>query len=126
MAEKYLSELHKTNGEWVKKLEFYRDEVKTFNNRLEELVVQNTKVEVTAQIERFQNQFIRENEVIDILVHDIHEEEVKIAAMAQANNVATDHRKAEENAGLVDRMQMFDKIFAELKAEFTRFAAKSY
>lgn len=121
MPTKYLSDLHKEFTTWTKNLEFYRDEIKTYNSRLEEIVSRNSKIEVTSKVEHFQNQFIRQNEVIDELIHDIHAEEHKIAENAQENNVATDHRKAEVNTGLQSRMETFDKIYAELKDEFTRF-----
>lgn len=124
MPQKYLSELHQIHNEWKKNLGFYQDEIKTFNNRLSEIVTQNTKVEVTSQVEHFQNQFIRQNEVIDELLHDINAEEHKIAENARQNNVATDHRKANENMDLVERNAMFNKIFGELKDEFTRFASE--
>jgi len=126
MSEKYLKDLHNDYKEWKKNLEFYRDEIKTYNHRLEEIITANNKVEVTSQVEHFQHQFIRQNEVIDELVHDINAEEHKIVENAQANNVATDHRKSEVNEKLVDQVQTFDKIFGELKDEFNRFAAEVY
>ena len=123
MAEKYLNELHKEYTKWIKHLNFYKDEIGTFKHRLEEIITQNTKTEITAQVEHFQNQFIRQNEVIDTLKHDINAAEHKLVENAKANNVATDHRKAEEDAALVDQMTMFKKIYNDLKEEFTRFAA---
>ncbi|MBO6518229.1 MAG: hypothetical protein JJ975_16960, partial [Bacteroidia bacterium] len=107
MSEKYLTELHKEHVAWSKNLGFYRDEIETFKHRLEEIIVRNTKTEVTAQVEHFQNQFIRQNEVIDELLHDINAEESLIVKNAMANNVATDRRKAPENEELVDRMKVF-------------------
>ncbi|MBI1307369.1 MAG: hypothetical protein GC181_12265 [Bacteroidetes bacterium] len=126
MKTEYISELHSRYTQWKKDLEFYRDEIRTFNTRLEELVSQNTKTEVTAQIEHFQNQFIRQNEVIDTLEHDIHAEEHKLAENAQANTVAVEHRKVEENTDLGDQFETFVKIYNELKNEFTEFMAKTY
>ncbi|MFT5511846.1 MAG: membrane-associated HD superfamily phosphohydrolase [Bacteroidia bacterium] len=123
MPQKYLDELHKEYTKWTKALNFYKDEIKTFKHRLEEIITQNTKIEVTAQVEHFQNQFIRQNEVIDILKHDIHEAEHKLVLNAKENNVATDHRKTEEDVALAEQMTVFEKIYLDLKAEFSRFAA---
>jgi predicted nucleic acid-binding Zn-ribbon protein len=119
--QKYLSELHREHGEWKKNLEFVRDEIKTFKNRLEEVASQNSKTEVMAKLEQFQNQFIRHEEVIDELVHDVNAEEHKIVENAKANNVATDHRKADENEELVGRINRFDKIYQDLKSDFNRY-----
>ncbi|MFT5723706.1 MAG: putative nucleic acid-binding Zn-ribbon protein [Bacteroidia bacterium] len=123
MPQKYLNELHKEYTKWTKSLDFYKDEIATYKTRLGEIITQNTKTEVTAQVEHFQNQFIRQNEVIDTLKHDIHAAEHKLVENAQANNVATDHRKVEEDAKIIEQMTMFDKIYKELKGEFSRFAA---
>lgn len=123
MTQKYLKDLHQDHSEWIKNLEFYRDEITTFKHRLEEIITQNTKTEVTANVEHFQNQFIRQNEVIDQLVHDINAEEQKLVDNVQSNTVATDHRKVDVNEKLVDSMTTFVKIYSELKSEFNRFAS---
>ena len=122
--QKYLSELHKEHIQWKKRLNFVKDEIRTYKNRLSEVVAKNTKTEVLSLAEHFQNQFIRHNEVIDTLLHDVNEEEHKIVMMAKANNVATDHRKADENDKLVDRMETFNKIYDELKNEYMDYLTK--
>ena len=122
--QKYISELHKEHIKWKKRLTFVKDEIKTYKNRLSEVVSRNTKTEVLAMAERFQNQFIRHNEVIDTLLHDINEEEHKIVVLAKTNNVATDHQKADENNKLVDRMETFNKIYDELKNEYLEYLIK--
>ena len=122
--KKYLHEIHNENQGWVKALDFARDEIETFRNRLGEVISKNTKTEVLAKAEHFQNQFIRHCEVIDELKHDINIEEKKIVENAKANNVATDHRKVNENEALVDRMESFDKIWSELKEEYNSYLVK--
>lgn len=110
---------------WVSELTLAADQLNSFQNRLQEVNSANTAMDIRAQVEHFQNQFIREKEVMDTLIHDIHAEEKLLSANAQANNVATDHRKVADNTGLRDRMVTFSKIFGELKAEFTAFLAKT-
>ena len=122
----YLSELHVRYTSWLKDLEFYRDEVKTFNTRLEEIVVRNTKIEITSQVEQFQNRFIRQNEVIDILHHDIAKDHKRLVYNAKSNNVATDRRRVEDNLELTQRMSTFVKLFEELKKDFAEFLTKTY
>ena len=118
MEKKHLSELHSEHRQWTKKLNFVKDEILSFKNRLSEVVMANNKSAILAPAEHFQNQFIRQNEVIDELLHEINLEEHKIVENAKANNVATDRRSAEENVELVEKMKSFDKIYNELKTEF--------
>jgi chromosome segregation ATPase len=125
-AQKYLHELHAEHNEFLSVLAFAKDEIKTFKNRLDEVVTANNKAEVMAQVEHFENQFIRHNEVIDELKHEIHDCEVKIAKLAESNNVATDHRKADDHVELRDQIETFNKIYAELKDDFKRFLEKTF
>jgi Asp-tRNA(Asn)/Glu-tRNA(Gln) amidotransferase C subunit len=125
-SQKYIHELHTEHITYLSTLAFAKDEIKTFNNRLSEIVTANTKKEILAQVEHFQNQFIRHNEVIDELKHEVHECETRIAKIAESNNVATDHKKVDDHADLRDQMDTFSHIFSELKNEFKSFLEKAY
>ena len=120
----YIKELHQLHATWNSILELTRDEVLSLENRLQEIIKSNTSKDILAQAEQFQNQFIRQKEVIDALSHDIHEDEIRIAENVKENNVAVEHRRMEENFRLKDGMQTFQKIFNELRAEYMLFMAK--
>jgi predicted RNase H-like nuclease (RuvC/YqgF family) len=124
-SKKHISELHTEHTEWLNKFSFYREEIQSFNNRLSDLVKANSIVEVTAQIEHFQNQFIRQNEVIDELRHEIRSHESSLVQQVGANPVASDHRTVTDHAGLRDKVLTFEKIYTELKQEFNHFLSKS-
>jgi hypothetical protein len=78
-------------------------------------------MEVKAQVERFQNQFIREREVIDILKHDIKEHENTLVSFAKENPVAVEHVYFRHHSDLEDRMLTFEKIWKQLRMEFMSF-----
>lgn len=122
--QQYLKTLHAENVEWSKSLGFYSDELKSFELRLSEVVIANTGTEVLIQAEHFQNQFIRQQEVIDILNHEMNVGEDKILEEVKNNDVATDHRKMEDHTELRDQMQAFEKIYREMKAEFIEYLSK--
>jgi uncharacterized coiled-coil DUF342 family protein len=122
---KYIHELHAEHKTWLEELSFASDEIRSYENRLAELLQANNKVEITSKAEHFQNQFIRHNEVIDELSHDIREDEQRITEEAKANNIATDHRRTQDHPGLRDRMETFKQIFSELKKEFAGFLSTS-
>lgn len=122
--QQYLKTLHAENVEWSKSLGFYSDELRSFELRLSEVVIANTGTEVLSQVEHFQNQFIRQREVIDILNHEMNVGEDKILEEVKNNDVATDHRKMEDHTELRDQMQAFEKIYREMKAEFIEYLSK--
>lgn len=123
--QKYIYELHNDHKMWLSELILAQDQLKSFQNRLQEVNAANTSGDTRASVEHFQNQFIRENEVIDILKHDINEHERELADNASSNNVAVEHRTVADNAELRDRMSTFMKIFTELKGEFSEFLSKT-
>ena len=120
----YIKEIHLLHTEWNSVLDLTRDEILSFENRLEEITKANTGKEMLAQVEHFQNRFIRQKEVVDELRHDIHEVELRIAENVKENNVSVEHRKVEENFELKSRVHVFQKIFNEIKSEFLLFLAK--
>jgi hypothetical protein len=123
--QKYIHELHNDHKMWLSELTLASDQLKSFQSRLEEVAKANTDSSILAQVEKFQNQFIRENEVIDSLSHDINKHEADLSAQVASNTVAVDHRKVADDPALRDRMAMFMKIFAELNSEFKAFLAKT-
>lgn len=124
VKKEHIDVLHFEHEKWVKQLSFYKDELKTYNNRLEDIVVRFNGREVMAKLEKYQNKFIRQNEVIDILIHDINSHEHILASSVKENPVASDHRLFEDHVELRDRMKTFLKIYNELKPKFMRYLTK--
>ncbi len=116
--------LHHEHTEWINKLNFYKDDLIVFNNRLSEIAAKNTKNNILAEVERFQNQFIIQNNNIDQIKHIINLDEDKIKKEVTKNPVAVDHRKVEDHAGERDLVDTFEKNFNEIRADFNKFAAK--
>ncbi len=125
-SKAHLGEIHANLLTWVKDLVFYKDELKVFQTRLEEVAKQNSKMEVMAEVEHFQNQFIRQNEVIDTLKHDFKKFDNTIADDISKNPVASDHRTMAAPLDLQDQYETFLKIYNELKEDFEKFLAKTY
>jgi len=122
--KKHMDELHFEHKLWTSKMRFYMDEVSIFENRLSELVVRNTKVEVTSQIEHFQNQFIRQREVAAEIVSKCNDHEKFLVNQAKDHPIAIDHVFFADHTKLRDEAETFDKIFSELKGEFMSFLRK--
>jgi hypothetical protein len=122
----HLTEAHAKMINWVKELAFYKDELKTFQTRLEEVVTRNNKQEILAQVEHFQNQFITQNEVIDELNHDFKQFDNTIAANVLGNPITSDHRSIVIPANLIDQHIMFLQIYKELKTDFEKFLVKTF
>ena len=117
----YISNLHFEHKHWKSLLEFQRGELISFNKRLEEVVVRWTDKEILRNVEKYQNNFIRHNEVIDTLLHDIGVQENKLVAYAISHPIAIDHVHFEDHIGMRDAIETQQSIYDQLKKEFMRF-----
>lgn len=116
--------LHADHTEWLNKLSFYQDELTVMQSRIEEVSAKNSSPDVTSFIESFQNQLIIQKEQVDILKHEINQEEATLENAVKNNPVAVDHRKMPDQEKLREQMESFEKIFADLRKTLAEFIAK--
>lgn len=110
--------------EWIKDLDFYKEEFNTMGTRLLEVAQKNTGHEVMAEVEHFQNQFIIQRTNIDELKHDINAHAGKIAEEAKAHNGKMESIHLGEHDVLDERVEGLEKIINSLRHEFNLFLAK--
>lgn len=120
----YLTDLHRNHVEWVSALTFYKEDLKTFIHRLEEIVAKNNHQDVLSKVEHFQNQFIIQRNEIDVLLHDIKLKEKELVDYAASHPVAIDHVRFQESTELVARMNRFEDLWKELRSEYLTFVSK--
>ncbi|RYF84709.1 MAG: hypothetical protein EON98_08495 [Chitinophagaceae bacterium] len=119
-----IPKLHLEYQRWMNELSFYKEEIRIFERHLEGLITKNTDVVVTSQVEHFQNQFIREKEVIDELKHKLHRSEKQLAGFVkEVSGLGLNSIRMDNHPNLREDMKTFRKIYADLKEEFRRFEA---
>jgi hypothetical protein len=123
-AHKYIGDLHHEHMMWLNTLQFRKEEISILERRMEDIVRRNNQQEVMAELEHFQNQYIRQREVIDELRHDVKQHENELEKEAKDHPVAIDHRHFADHTELRDRMEMFEKLYMELKDDFYRWVSK--
>tara|TARA_R110002167_G_scaffold33327_1_gene107055 strand:- start:1591 stop:1977 length:387 start_codon:yes stop_codon:yes gene_type:complete len=120
----YNSNLHFEHQQWHSELLFYKDELKSFRHRLEELVMRWTKKEVLSQLEHFQNEFILHEGIIDDMREDIEAHEIQIAAQSKTGHESMDTVMVKNHLEFRNKMETERVIYADLKKEFYRFLTK--
>ncbi len=121
-SEPSLEAYHFEHRLWANEIDFFADELKIYEHRLEGLVKKHTDKEMLSRLEQFQNQFIRQKEVIDALRHDIHVQEEKFReAIQKKQELPMDE---EYHTYLCEQMDSFRAIYGDLKNKFYRFMAK--
>lgn len=122
-TEKVYSQ-HEENKEWANKLSFYKDELKIMEKRLGEIVSKNTATDVLAKLEHFQNQLIIQKDELAKLSHALNIDLDKINAEVKKNPVAVDHRSMEDHTDIRENMQVFERLFGELKTDLYAYVSK--
>ena len=119
----HLQDLHSDHQLWLNTLRFCKDEITIFEHRMEDIAKREPASEVMAELEHFQNRYIREREVIDELRHDIKQHENHLEKFAIEHPVAVDHVLFQDHTGFRERVHTFEKLYHELKVEFMRWLA---
>jgi hypothetical protein len=116
-----ITDIHRTNREWLNLISFYQDELTIMEKRIAEVVSKNTDVEVLANAEHFQNQMIiQRNHLLDMQGEIVHLED-KITEEIKNNPIASDHRRHETPVDLTERVSQFRVLFYELRKEFLEY-----
>lgn len=115
---------HSEHSDWLNKLDFYKDEIKIFTGRLEEIASKNTVDEALAEVEKFQNQLIVQRNNIDEIEHVIHLGEQKVEDEIHNHNIGANHKKLGGHSQEAELVTSFEKNFNGLKDDFNRFSSK--
>ncbi len=118
------SDLHFEHKLWRAELLFWEDELKSFNNRLSELVSRWSDKEVLAQLEHFQNQFILHGEHIATFQNEINHHETDIAEHSKKAEEVLDQLLVKNHIETRNRIEIERNLYNSLKKEFFRFLSK--
>ena len=116
--------LHKEYSSWMRELIFYKEEIKLFERQLEDVASKQLSMNASAKVEQYQNQFIREKEVIDELKHKLNISERQLAGFVKnVSGLGLNSIRMDNHPGLRDEMNIFRKIYGQLKQSFRKFEA---
>lgn len=118
---KHITNLH---NDWLRGLEFYKDELQIIQKRLEDIAARNTGHEVTAGIEHFQNQLLIHANYISEIKHSIHANLKTMQLLVQDTGGFVTEYTAAQHFNLNDQYLTEEKLINELRHEFNRFATK--
>ena len=118
------TQVNAEHQEWVKGLDFYKDDIHILENRLTEISTKNTTFEARQGIEHFQNQFLVQRNNIDELRHKIKEHISTYGKMTELAEEVVENEKLAEHENLKDEYLSFEKVIKDLRQEFNIYLAK--
>jgi hypothetical protein len=119
-----VSHMNNSHSRWLRSLDFYRNELNVLKNMLSEVMGKNTAKPVTREVEHYENQFRVQTDNIDGLVHEIKDNNSKIAAGARGNSAGyIDGELFTVHNHLEQKFDAEEQVINTLRHEFQRFAA---
>jgi arginine deiminase len=119
-----IAQVNTEHTEWIKGLEFYKEEIHNLENKLLEIATKNSSFEARQGIEHFQNQFVVQRNNIDELRHKIKEHIHVFTKLPELQEEVVENERLADHENLRDEYQSFEKIIRELRLEFNVFLAK--
>ena len=124
MEKLNIKHLKFNNNAWLRTLEFYDLEFQFLQERLQEISADNTSHETRVKIGYFENELLIHREQGDILKHRIHELETTIEKQLNSGSTFLDKETIGAAAKLADDFATEEKMIAEFRQAFNRFAAE--
>lgn len=124
VSEYFSNDLRYDHNIWENELNFYKKELGIFETRLVEMLKRKPTRDLLRELEQYQNQFIRQKQVVDNVNHKIHlyDDELKgIPAeimLSNESNEITKHRELESD------IRITRKLYFELRDRFSTYLEK--
>lgn len=109
--------------QWLTDIDFYKSELKKMQQQLEDFLPTFYTRDFAAQVERFQNRFIRQREVIDILRHEVKQHENDIQRLQVLPSPELRDKVSRIHLRLRNDVTTFVDLFVELERDFSDFLA---
>ncbi len=116
-----VSDFHFDHKLWMNELKFFEMQLEVFEERLEEVVKTLDERSAFAEVEAFQNQIIRQREVIDELKHKFRVRERDLDTYANDKEIPADHILFKDHRKERDDMQTFIKLYQEMREKYMHF-----
>lgn len=118
------TDLHFEHENWSRELNFWEDEMTSFQNRLDELVRRWTDKSVLARVEKFQNQFIVQREALNSIENQIEMHESNMADHYMKNEDSLNKDLVKKHLVIRDKMEEQRELFNGIKKDFFNFLTK--
>lgn len=118
----YLSDLKFNLETWKRELKFHKNEMETFQEKLEEIASRENEVRAMKPLESFQNRIMIEQDVISKLIHRNNNKMKNITKADYSENI--DGILQNQQHSLRDDMKTYIKLHYELKEDMMDYFLK--
>lgn len=112
------------HSEWIRTLDFYKEELNILKKRLQEVAGKNTGAESMAQLEQFQNRFIVQLNNIDELKHSVNEHAHLVYEDLTHHAGKVEDNFVEQHKQLDTSMLQLEKAINDMRRELNVYLSK--
>lgn len=116
--------LHLQATDWLRQLEFYKQDLAFLRKRHEEVAAKNTGPEIGVSIEHFENKFRILSDNLDQLRHDVNERKAKVDQMGSETPTHIHEKFVVDNDKMEQDLTLVVNDFNNTRKEFNTFLAK--
>ena len=117
-------DLHFEHECWRREIYFWEDELKSFQNRMEEITTRWTDQGILAQIDAFQNKFNIHENAFESIKDEILMHEANMADHYNKGEDVLEKTMVDKHIKLRDRIETERKLYQDLKKDLFRFLTK--
>lgn len=124
ISQHFSNDLRYDHHIWENELNFYKNELGIFEDRLTDMVQRDPNRQLLRELEQFQNQFIRQKEVVDELNHKIHLYDDELKGIPAKIMLKKESSEIEKHRVLEDDLQTNRRIYFDLRNRFNLYLMK--
>lgn len=125
MKASVLTLLNQEN-DWLRELEFYKEDMYILTSRIEEVNNKNTSQDTLAKADQFLNKLLILRQRLDELKHDINLHSEKVSAIAKAKPTHIHEKALPENDMFFNSVKSLIQDIADIRFELNSFLAKVF
>ena len=118
------TDLHFEHESWMRELDFWKDEIESFQNRLNEMVMRFSDKAIYASIEKFQNQIVIHEEKLNGIRNRIQMHEANIADHYKKELDSMNTELVKKHLEIRERMEDQRDMMSEMKKNLFAFLTK--
>jgi hypothetical protein len=124
VTQYYSNDLRYDHHIWENELNFYKQELCIFEDRLEDMLKRKPSRELLREMEKYQNQFIRQKEVVDEINHKIHLYDDELKGIPAEITLPNEANEISKHKKLEGEIRIARKLYFELRENFNQYLEK--
>ena len=124
VSEYFSNDLRYDHNIWENELNFYKKELGIFETRLVEMLKRKPTRDLLRELEQYQNQFIRQKQVVDNVNHKIHLYDDELKGIPAEIMLTLDSSEISKHRELEGDIKITRKLYFELRDRFSSYLAK--